>query len=237
VNRGFFYTTKTMAENKKSFIAYADWKNTFDELPNEEAGKLIKHIFAYVNDENPVSESILINAVFANIKTTLKRDLNAWEKTLEIKSDSGKMGNLKRWHKDLYLQVIENKINIDEALVIAQHRKTSHTDNLPSHPIAKIAVNVNDSVNDNVNVNTNNIESRKLKFANSLKVYLDIYGKDTLNDFYRYWSESNKSNTKFKMELERTWDTKGRLETWIKRDKQFSKTLNEPIQPKLKEFK
>jgi len=139
-----------MAENKKSFIAYADWKNTFDELPDEEAGKLIKHIFAYVNDESPVSESVLINAVFANIKTTLKRDLNAWEKTLEIKSDSGKMGNLKRWHKDLYLQVIENKINIDEALVIAQHRKTSHTDTLPSHPIANIAVNVNDSVSVNV---------------------------------------------------------------------------------------
>jgi len=194
---------------------------------------LIKHIFAYVNDENPVSDSILINAVFANIKTTLKRDLNAWEKTLEIKSDSGKMGNLKRWHKDLYLQVVENKINIDEALVIAQHRKTSHTDTLPSHPIAKIAVNVN--VNDNVNVN--NIESRKLKFADTLKPYLQLYGKELLNDFFKYWTEPNKSNTKFKQELESTWSIERRLETWARNDKSFTKQTNEPKQPTLKEFK
>lgn len=79
-----------MAENKKSFVAYADWKYTFDELSNEKAGELIKHIFAYVNDENPVSEDMLINAVFANIKHTLKRDLKKWEKQHEQRKQAGK---------------------------------------------------------------------------------------------------------------------------------------------------
>ena len=79
-----------MAENKKSFIAYADWKETFDALDDEKAGELIKHIFAYVNDENPVSEDMLINAVFANIKHTLKRDLKKWEKQHEQRKMAGK---------------------------------------------------------------------------------------------------------------------------------------------------
>ena len=79
-----------MAENKKSFIAYADWKETFDALDNEKAGELIKHIYAYVNDENPVSEDMLINAVFANIKHTLKRDLKKWEKQHEQRKKAGK---------------------------------------------------------------------------------------------------------------------------------------------------
>lgn len=79
-----------MAEGKKSFVAYADWKNVFDALPNEEAGALIKHIFAYVNDEDPVSDSVLINAVFANIKSTLKRDLERWEKQIEQRREAGK---------------------------------------------------------------------------------------------------------------------------------------------------
>jgi hypothetical protein len=79
-----------MAENKKSFVAYADWKYTFDELSNEKAGELIKHIFAYVNDENPVSEDMLINAVFANIKHTLKRDLKKWERQHEQRKLAGK---------------------------------------------------------------------------------------------------------------------------------------------------
>jgi len=79
-----------MAENKKSFVAYADWKYTFDELSNEKAGELIKHIFAYVNDENPVSEDMLINAVFANIKHTLKRDLKKWERQHKQRKLAGK---------------------------------------------------------------------------------------------------------------------------------------------------
>jgi len=28
-------------------------KALFDKLPNDKAGELIKHIFSYVNDENP----------------------------------------------------------------------------------------------------------------------------------------------------------------------------------------
>ena len=78
-----------MATGKKSFIAYADWKLTFDELPNEDAGKLIKHIFAYVNDEDPETDSILIKAVFANIKTTLKRDLEKWDGQRQQRVEAG----------------------------------------------------------------------------------------------------------------------------------------------------
>lgn len=69
-----------MAQNKKSFIAYSDWKDTFDALPDDKAGLLIKHIFAYVNDEKPITTDILVNAVFQNIKNTLKRDLLKWDK-------------------------------------------------------------------------------------------------------------------------------------------------------------
>jgi hypothetical protein len=68
----------------------------------------------------------------------------------------------------------------------------------------------------------NNIEERKLKFANTLKPFIDIYGKDLLKDFYSYWTEPNKSNTKFKQELQKTWSVERRLETWTKNDKNFN---------------
>ena len=68
-----------MAENKKSFIAYSDWHEMFKQLPDDVAGKLIKHIFSYVNDENPSTDDFVINALFAQIKNTLKRDLTKWE--------------------------------------------------------------------------------------------------------------------------------------------------------------
>jgi hypothetical protein len=67
------------------------------------------------------------------------------------------------------------------------------------------------------------IEERKLKFANTLKPFLNTYGNEMLRAFYKYWTEPNKSNTKFKMELQKTWSVERRLETWAKNDKQFNK--------------
>jgi len=68
----------------------------------------------------------------------------------------------------------------------------------------------------------NNIEERKLKFASTLNKYLDIYAKETIDKFIAYWSESNKSNTKFKYELERTWDLERRLNTWVSNENKFN---------------
>ena len=84
-----------MAENKKSFIAYVDWGDTFDALPDDKAGQLIKHLFAYVNDKNPVTDDILINAVFTNIKLQLKRDLKKWENISTQRTEIGRIGGIK----------------------------------------------------------------------------------------------------------------------------------------------
>ncbi len=79
-----------MAEGKKSFVAYSDWNGMFKALPDEIAGKLIKHIFSYVNDENPNTEDFVINALFEQIKSTLKRDLKKWDKQRDQRSEAGK---------------------------------------------------------------------------------------------------------------------------------------------------
>ena len=62
----------------------------------------------------------------------------------------------------------------------------------------------------------NNIEERKLKFAETLKPFIETYGKDMVKDFYLYWTEPNKSNTKFRQEFQRTWSAERRLIMWNK---------------------
>jgi spermidine synthase len=61
-----------MAEGKKGFILYADQKELFDQLSDQKAGILIKHIFKYVNDENPINKDTIINLAFTPIKQQLK---------------------------------------------------------------------------------------------------------------------------------------------------------------------
>ncbi len=117
-----------MAENKKSFIAYSDWYGTFKALPDELAGKLIKHIFSYVNDENPKSEDYVINALFEQFKATLKRDLNKWERQREQRSLAGKRSAEKR----------ATKFNDRSTTVNEKERKST------------VSVSVSDSVSDTI---------------------------------------------------------------------------------------
>jgi hypothetical protein len=79
-------------EGKKSFTAYCDWIETFEELNDEEAGKLIKHLFRYVNDQHPEPPDRITKLMFAPIKSTLKRDLQKWLKRVEANKLNGKRG-------------------------------------------------------------------------------------------------------------------------------------------------
>jgi hypothetical protein len=215
-----------MAENKTSFVCYASWKESIDALSDKDAGKLFKHILAYVNDENPPEPTGVVLMAWIPIKQQMKRDLKKWEGALEEKSAGGSMGNLKRWHKDLYNQVISKKLTLEEATRAAYHRTPSHTDDMRSHPIASIAVDVDVTDTVNVDVIKNNIDSRKLKFADTLKPFVEKYGREMVNDFYKYWTEPNKSKTKFKQESEKTWEVSLRLETWARNELKFGKGKN-----------
>jgi hypothetical protein len=72
-----------MAEGKSSFLLYRDLKFTLDNLSDEKAGQLFKHILDYVNDLNPNTEDIVIKVAFEPIKQSLKRDLKKWESICE----------------------------------------------------------------------------------------------------------------------------------------------------------
>ena len=137
-----------MAKDKKSFLVYSNWAQTFENLTDDEAGKLIKHVFRYVNDENPIAPDRITEIVFEPLKAVLKSDLIKYENVKEEKSISGRTGNLKRWNNDLFLLVESNKITLEDAENIAKNRKTSVSDKNVANAIKtshKIAVNVNDN--------------------------------------------------------------------------------------------
>ena len=197
-----------MATGKKSFILYCDLIHTVEKMPDEKAGELFKHILEYVNDNDPITEDLIIQLTFEPIKQQLKRDLKDWESERISRSNAGKLGMEKRWH---------NKDNTDNKAITKHNSVIKPITNITDN----VTVTVTDNVNDNVKVN--NIEERKLKFADNLKIFNITYDRNLLLEFYKYWTEPNKSNTKFRMELEKTWDLTRRLENWAKNDKSFTK--------------
>lgn len=85
-----------MAKNKKSFVLYCDQQGVFNKLPDEIAGKLIKHIFSFVNDENPICDDLLIEIAFEPIKQSLKRDLKKYEHYIDKQAINGAKGGRPR---------------------------------------------------------------------------------------------------------------------------------------------
>lgn len=81
-----------MFKNKKSFLLYCDIHNTVSMLPDEYAGKLFKHILAYVNDLNPTTDDMLLQIAFEPIKQTLIRDLDKYNNIIERNKDNGSKG-------------------------------------------------------------------------------------------------------------------------------------------------
>lgn len=194
-----------MAENKKSFLLYADIIHTIKKLPKDKAGEVFMLILDYINDNNPDINNydLLVQITFEPIRQQLKRDLKHWESIRNIRSENGKKGGrpIKAKKANGFLE-----------------KQTK----------AKKAVNdnVNVTVNDNVNVkNDKNILLLKIQeeFYDTLTHFFDEFGKELVEEFYKYWSEPNKSKTKIRWQLEKTWDVKRRLERWSKNNFNKSK--------------
>lgn len=82
------------------------------------------------------------------------------------------------------------------------------------------------------------IEEREQKFKESLYQFIKydknpngLYSIETIKDFFEYWKEPNKSNTKMRFEMEKTWDLKLRLIRWVNND--FNKKKNQTYSNKV----
>jgi hypothetical protein len=130
-----FFLYDIMAENKKSFVLYADLIHTVNKMPNNKAGELFKHILAYVNDKNPKTDDLIIELTFEPIKQQLKRDLKRYEEKRKQWSDAGKRS-----------AKLRNDKKNQRTLTNVESRSTDST------------------VNDNVNVNVNDVIDKSITY-------------------------------------------------------------------------
>ena len=195
-----------MAKDKKSFILYCDQQGVFNMLPDEQAGKLIKHIFAYVNDEDPEADELLLSIAFESIKTQLKRDLKKYENYIDKQKENGKKGGRPKTQPFL-----------DE---------TQKTQAFFSKPKKADNVNVNDIV-----IEKENIKEKAARFTpptlDELKAYMKQQGMEDLTErFYDFYQAKGWMVGKNKMK-----DWKAAVRTWKKPEQ--TTTVNKPIKATL----
>jgi len=135
-----------MAENKKSFVLYADLITNIDHLTNEEKGILFNHLLEYVNDMNPVLTDRVVLSAWKFIQSQLKRDLKKFEEVKVKRSDAGK-----------------------ESARLRALKKEQQSSTKPTSVESVQQASTNPTVNDNVNVNVNDITTIYKKFVVEVK--------------------------------------------------------------------
>lgn len=208
-------------EGKKSFVLYTDQREVFDELSDEDAGRLIKHIFSYVNDENPSTDDLLLKVAFLPIKTQLKRDLKMWDEKKLQRAEAGRKGG------------IAKSSNAKQSLA-----KPSNATN----DVANLAVNVNVNGNDiykqtgselKVDEESHNQIFRELWKSTAWLEGIAIKNKVTTKEVQNHLNEFREEcilKEEFKVSQK---DAKEHFINWIKRGNPINeKKVDAPAYPK-----
>ncbi len=110
---------------KDSFILYTEQKAVIDKLTDEQAGKIIKAIYEYVETEKMPKLDSMLDIIIIPFKQNLDRNREKYNKISEIRAKAGAKGGKQKKQ----MQTKESKCNDND--------------------------NDNDNDNENVNVNVN----------------------------------------------------------------------------------
>jgi len=71
-----------------------------------------------------------------------------------------------------------------------------------------------------------NLDTVSNKFIIEVSAFKELYSVEMLEAFVDYWTEPNKSKTRLRYELQKTFDIARRLKTWSKNESKFGTKKN-----------
>lgn len=214
-------------------------------LSDEDLGKIFRACMTYGTEEETSIPAYLM-PTYNLIVNQIKIDKQRYEDKVEKRRAAGRLGgapignqNAKKTENQSFGDDKKNKQNkqMVEKTSKNKQKQTKQANNININSNINNNSNSNKNINKNISTNVDNIErgqknvaqpdgctarnidARKYEFEKSLVPYLQTYGAEMLRAFADYWTEPNKSKSKMRFEMERTWDTVRRLRTWASRER------------------
>ena len=158
--------------NKKSFVFYDSWGEVFDEMDDENAGKMIKMILEYHRKKEVKNAPLMLRLAFALIKNQMDADAEKYDEICEKRKTAGaKGGNAQE----------EKKAKVANANFAKQKKQK----------LASVADNDNDNDNDN-DINTLLTESDNIANTPTLEEVRKFCNEENLNidtkKFYNHYT-------------------------------------------------
>ena len=97
-------------------------------------------------------------------------------------------------------------------------KKKNKKENSPDTPKEKNKIK---NPHKHARAKTETLEQRRQDFIGQLEPFADIYGREMTDAFANYWTEPNRSLSRMRFELQRTWCLSMRLATWARNEKKF----------------
>ena len=210
---------------RNSFVFYRSFNEAMEELSENDQLVLYRAIVDYgLDSREPSFNSSYLRMAWKLIKPQLDANWKRYNNGCKGK-EFGKRGGAPKGNKNA-------------------------TKTTPKQPQDNPKTTPNDNDNDNNKASTNvpkkdglslppktslkhkqeQMVARKAEFQNLLGKHLDRngggYSADMLNEFFSYWTEPNKSQTKMRFEQQPTWDMSRRLARWEKNNYKYGKGGN-----------
>lgn len=200
---------------KDTFVFRKEWKDAISGLPDEVRLEIYEAIIEYGTTGKSSDLKPMAMLAFNFAKATLDRDVERYEEVKKKRSDAGKKHKGNQYTNKME-QTEQNGTNgtngTDNVGVYGSSNEDKKKPPKGGKKDAAAAAAL--------------LEGRKEDFYNTLIPFVAKYGKEMVRAFFDYWSEPNKSNSKMRYELERTWDLSRRLGMWASRDNQFNHRSN-----------
>ena len=215
---------------RSGFVFYRSWFEAVKNLPREMQGEVLTSIIEYgLNGETTGSLKPITSAMLAMVKP----QIDANNKRMENGSKGGRPCKATSAEEQSCNQVVtEQEPNNNQTKTKPKPKETK-----PKPKETKPKPNQNqtepkekDKEEDKEKENSTSVESkkdaakaatllRKETFYQILVPYVGQYTKEMIRSFFDYWSELNRSGTKMRYELEKTWELSKRLATWASRER------------------
>ena len=234
-----------MAENKKAFVVYTDWKKYIDDLDDAQIGKWTRWMFEYCNDkwkdkdlqiEYPSDATVKMLCLLT--KDILKRDLKKYE---DKKNRLLKNGKQYRNDIDTKSNKNQTEINTDIGTDIDTEIETVNSN--------KLLVNSNKVLDkSNINIQDTNVSSVEVKeiilelptiqsakgnkypiYQEDIDKYQSVYlGVNVLNELKKMmlWLDANPKSRKTYQGIPRF------INSWLSREQDKASRNNKNTTPK-----
>lgn len=198
------------------FTIKNEYRAMVELLTDEQAGRLMKALFAFAADGSELALDQPTNVAFVAMRAYIEQSAQRYADICEKRAAAGRLhtGNqyTRMEQNGTSVPTLEqDETNGSKAKAKAK-AKANSTKEKEKRETTQIAATAVATLSEKKEV-------RAKEFYGSLVDYVGTYGAQMVREFYDYWTESNANGAKMRFEMEKVFDVGRRLATWAKRDK------------------